>query len=239
MSVPYFLTPNPASGTLDGDEAQHAFVKRIEPGERIALTDGVGTVADVIVRHSDKQQLRGDVTEVRTVAAPEQRVTLVQAVPKSERAELAVDLAVQGGVDAIVPWISHRTIARWPAAKQAKQVEKWQHQAIASAKQARRAWVPQVADPVTTNQLKDLLAEVGEGGVEKQALVLHEDAAVPLTTVEFGRDIWLIVGPEGGIGEDELELIGARAVTLGPEVLRTASAGFAALCAIGALTTRW
>ena len=118
-------------------------------------------------------------------------------------------------------------------------MEKWQHQAIASAKQARRAWVPQVADPVTTNQLKDLLAEVGEGGVEKQALVLHEDAAVPLTTVEFGPDIWLIVGPEGGIGEDELELIGARAVTLGPEVLRTASAGFAALCAIGALTTRW
>ena len=91
--------------------------------------------------------------------------------------------------------------------------------------------MPEVAEPVTTNQLSEMLPE--------GSLVLHEDAAVPLRDVEFGDDVWLIVGPEGGIGEDELEILGARPVKLGPEVLRTASAAFAGLCAIGALTTRW
>jgi len=141
---------------------------------------------------------------------------------------------VQGGADEIVPWISHRTIARWPANKQAKQVEKWRAQALASAKQARRAWVPEVRDPVTTNQLAQRIR-----GFDGDALVLHEDATESIRDVDFGDDVWLIVGPEGGIGADELELLGARPVKLGPEVLRTASAAFAGLCAIGALSARW
>ena len=146
-----------------------------------------------------------------------------------------MDLAVHAGADAIVPWISHRTIARWPANKQAKQVEKWRAQALASAKQARRAWVPEVHDPVTTNQLSALLGALPAGS----ALVLHEGATDSIRDVEFGEDVWLIVGPEGGIGDDELEILGALPVKLGPEVLRTASAAFAGLCAIGALTSRW
>ena len=88
-------------------------------------------------------------------------------------------------------------------------------------------------EPVTTNQLSVLLRDAG------LALVLHEDATDSIRDVQFGEEIWLIVGPEGGIGEDELELLGAHPVKLGPEVLRTASAAFAGLCAIGALTARW
>ena len=231
MSLPYFLSDDPTSGILTGPEAKHANVKRIQPGERIMLTDGRGTQAEVVVERVGGDRVEGVVDKQTFVERPTPRVTVVQAIPKGERAELAVDLAVQGGADAIVPWISHRTIARWPANKQAKQVAKWRSQAIASAKQARRAWVPEVAEPVTTNQLSEMLPE--------GSLVLHEDAAVPLREVEFGDDVWLIVGPEGGIGEDELELLGAQAVKLGPEVLRTATAAFAALSAIGALTTRW
>lgn len=231
MSLPYFLSDDPTSGTLEGPEAKHANVKRIQPGERIMLTDGRGTQAEVVVERVAGDRVEGVVDKQTFVELPTPRVTIVQAIPKGERAELAVDLAVQGGADAIVPWISHRTIARWPANKQAKQVAKWRSQAVASAKQARRAWVPEVAEPVTTNQLSEMLPE--------GSLVLHEDAAVPLREVEFGDDVWLIVGPEGGIGEDELELLDAQAVKLGPEVLRTATAAFAALSAIGALTTRW
>lgn len=231
MSLPYFLSDDPTSGTLEGPEAKHANVKRIQPGERIMLTDGRGTQAEVVVERVAGDRVEGVVDKQTFVELPTPRVTIVQAIPKGERAELAVDLAVQGGADAIVPWISHRTIARWPANKQAKQVAKWRSQAVASAKQARRAWVPEVAEPVTTNQLSEILPE--------GSLVLHEDAAVPLREVEFGDDVWLIVGPEGGIGEDELELLDAQAVKLGPEVLRTATAAFAALSAIGALTTRW
>ena len=232
MSLPYFLTDDPAAGVLTGAEAKHAHVKRIQPGERIMLIDGQGSTALTRVTSVGAGRVDGVVEKLQFVPQPTPRVTVVQAVPKGERAELAVDLAVQAGADAIVPWISHRTIARWPANKQAKQVEKWRAQALASAKQARRAWVPEVRDPVTTNQLAELLRE-------RHALVLHEDATDSIRDVEFGEDVWLIVGPEGGIGEDELEILGARPVKLGPEVLRTASAAFAGLCAIGALTSRW
>lgn len=233
MSLPYFLTDDPAAGTLTGAEAKHAHVKRIEPGERIMLIDGQGSTALTRVTSVGAGRVDGVVEKQEFVPQPTPRVTVVQAVPKGERAELAVDLAVQAGADAIVPWISHRTIARWPANKQAKQVEKWRAQALSSAKQARRAWVPEVRDPVTTNQLAELLRDAG------LALVLHEDATDSIRDVEFGEDVWLIVGPEGGIGDDELEILGARPVKLGPEVLRTASAAFAGLCAIGALTSRW
>lgn len=236
MSLPYFLTDNPAAGVLTGAEAKHAHVKRIQPGERIMLFDGQGTTAEASVTAVGAGRVECDVVKQECVPQPTPRVTVVQAVPKGERAELAVDLAVQGGADAIVPWISHRTIARWPANKQAKQVGKWRTQALASAKQARRAWVPEVRDPVTTNQLSDLLRDAR---YERHALVLHEDATDSIRDVEFGEDVWLIVGPEGGIGTDELELLGAHPVKLGPEVLRTASAAFAGLCAIGALTSRW
>lgn len=230
MTLPYFLSPDPLSGRLEGAEAQHAHVKRIAPGERIVLCDGAGLTATIEVSRASKTEVVGEVVSHRVFDPPTPRVTVVQAIPKSERAELAVDLAVQAGADAIVPWISHRTIARWPEHKQDKQVAKWRNQAVASAKQARRAWVPEVADPIGTGQL---------GGVDKQKLVLHEDAEVSVKDVSFTDDVWLVIGPEGGIGDDELELIGGTPVRLGPEVLRSASAAFAGLCAIGALTGRW
>ena len=239
MSLPYFFADDPASGVLTGAEAKHAHVKRIEPGEHIMLIDGQGSTAVTRVTSVTPSRVDGVVEKQTRVPQPSPRVTVVQAVPKGERAELAVDLAVQGGADAIVPWISHRTISRWPANKQAKQVEKWRAQALSSAKQARRAWVPEVREPVTTNQLSVLLRDAKD---ERHALVLHEDATASIRDVDFaslGEDIWLIVGPEGGIGDDELEVLGAHPVKLGPEVLRTASAAFAGLCAIGALTARW
>ena len=238
MSLPYFLADDPASGGLTGAEAKHAHVKRINPGERIMLIDGQGSPAVTRVTSVTPSRVDGVVEKQTRVPRPSPRVTVVQAVPKGERAELAVDLAVQGGADAIVPWISHRTISRWPANKQAKQVEKWRTQALSSAKQARRAWVPEVREPVTTNQLSALLRDPRDDG-RASALVLHEDATDSIRDVEFGEDVWLIVGPEGGIGDDELEVLGAHPVKLGPEVLRTASAAFAGLCAIGALTARW
>lgn len=230
MSLAYFLSPDPLSGRLTGAEAQHAHVKRIAPGERIVLTNGAGLAATVEVARASKDEVVGEVVAHEAVARPTPRVTIVQAIPKSERAELAVDLAVQAGADEIVPWISHRTIARWPENKQAKQVEKWRNQAVSAAKQARRAWVPEVRMPVTSGQL---------ASVDKQKLVLHEDAETSIKEVAFTDDVWLIVGPEGGIGEEELQLINGTPVRLGPEVLRTASAAFAGLCAIGARTGRW
>lgn len=234
MSLPYFIADDPASGRLDGAEGRHAVtVKRIEVGEHVVLSDGRGTVAEVeVLNTSGKDRLSGTVVELKNVSQPRPEVIVVQAIPKSERAELAVDLATQGGADAILPWISHRTIARWQGPKVAKNVEKWQSTAREAAKQSRRAWIPEVHDPVTTNQLAEMIQ--GE-----TALVLHEDAEKKIGEVDLDVDkLFLIVGPEGGIGEDELELLGAVKVKLGPEVLRTASAAFAGLSAIGVLS-RW
>lgn len=252
MSLPYFLTDDPASGRLTGPEGRHAVtVMRIGVGERIVLADGAGITAEVDVTDiTGKDTLAGTVIEVTEHAPPRPRVTIVQAIPKSERAELAVDLATQGGADAIIPWISHRTIARWQGAKVDKNLEKWRAAAREAAKQSRRPFVPEVHDPVTTNQLAERLAthspirtaaHTATGSTV--ALVLHEDAADSIAAVDLIDDnieeIVLIIGPEGGIGEDERELLGARPVRLGPEVLRTASAALAGLSAIGALTARW
>ncbi|WP_018296056.1 16S rRNA (uracil(1498)-N(3))-methyltransferase [Corynebacterium lubricantis] len=234
MSLPHFITEAPLTGQLAGAEGRHAVtVKRIAPGEEIMLIDGRGTWARVRVTDtSGKELLKGEVLEQGVDEAPTPRVTVVQAIPKSERAELAVDLATQTGADAIIPWISHRTIARWTGPKVAKNVEKWQATAREAAKQSRRTFIPEVHDPVTSNQLKDIIAG-------KQALVLHEDAESSIRDIALANEIYLIVGPEGGIGTDELELLGATPVKLGPEVLRTATAAAVGLAAIGVLSSRW
>lgn len=245
MSLPFFVCADPSAGVLDGPEGRHAVtVKRIAPGELVALTDGQGTVCEVEVESVEgKDTLRGRVAGKHHVPQPTPRVTIVQAVPKSDHAELAVDLATQGGADAIIPWISERTIARWQGPKVAKHVDKWRGIALQAVKQSRRAWVPEVAEPVTTNQLADMV-----GGFNESTLVavLNEDATQPLAEALRAhtdlQDVVLVVGPEGGIGESELSRLleaGAVSVRLGPEVLRTASAAFAGLSVIGALTSRW
>ncbi|WIM67097.1 16S rRNA (uracil(1498)-N(3))-methyltransferase [Corynebacterium breve] len=234
MSLPYFITESPLSGQLAGAEGRHAVtVKRIQPGEEVMLVDGHGSWARLhVTATTGKDMLTGDIVEHGIENRPSPRVTIVQAIPKSERSELAVDLATQAGADDIIPWISHRTIARWQGPRVAKNVEKWQATAREAAKQSRRAFVPAIHDPVTTNQLREAI-------VDKQALVLHEDAERSLKDIIFADHVFLIVGPEGGIGADELELLGATSVKLGPEVLRTATAAAVGLAAIGALTTRW
>lgn len=240
MSLPVFVHPGPFDGTvtLSGPEGRHAVaVKRIVAGEQIMLIDGHGTRATVTVTATrGKDELVGQVDEVGVEKQPRPAVTIVQALPKAERSELAVDLATQAGADAIIPWQAERCVAKWVGAKAGKGVAKWEAAALAAAKQSRRARIPTIHEPVHTTQLAELIAG-------RPALVLHEESATPLREIDLDVDeLVLIVGPEGGIGPDELARLtaaGARAVKLGPEVLRTASAAMVALSAIGVLTGRW
>ena len=237
MSLPVFIHPGPLEGTvtLDGPEGRHAVsVKRIVAGERIMLIDGRGTHATVTVTATrGKDELTGVVEERDADKQPRPRVSVVQALPKAERSELAVDLATQAGADEIIPWQAERCVAKWVGAKAGKGVAKWQAAATAAAKQSRRTRIPTIHEPMTTAQVADYLRG-------KKALVLHEEAATPLREVDLDVDeLVLIVGPEGGIGDEELARLGAQAVKLGPEVLRTASAAMVALAAIGVLTGRW
>lgn len=233
-----------ALADLAGTEGHHAVtVTRIVAGDRITVSDGEGTVAVADVEATlAKDRLRYRVVERRVVSAPQPSVTLVQALPKSDRSELTVELATEAGVDRIVAWQSARCVTRWVGSRAEKGIRKWSATAATAAKQSRRPRIPVVEGPVGTSGVRKIVADaVGADGV---AVVLHESATEPLAQVplDAATSVVLVVGPEGGIdpGElDDLRALGAHVVRLGPEVLRTSTAAAVALGAIGVRTDRW
>jgi 16S rRNA (uracil1498-N3)-methyltransferase len=232
VSLPLFLVPELPSGpscVLDGPEGHHAAdVQRLTPGEALLLGDGRGGVARAVVTAARKGALTLELDPPTFVAAPTPSLTVVQGIAKGERAELAVQLLTEVGVDRIVPWQAARSIARW---KDARPLERWRSTVREAAKQSRRAWVPEVSPACTTRQLS--LAGV--------ILVLHEEATEPLSAVPLPStgEITLVVGPEGGVAPEELDALGGTAVRLGPEVLRTSTAGAAAVAALSVRLGRW
>lgn len=224
---------------LTGDEGRHAVsVKRTSVGEQIELVDGHGTRAVITVTGvSGKDRLTGVVDCAANEPASRPTVTVIQALPKAARSELTVDLLTQAGADVIVPWQAGRSVANW-GKKQDKGLAKWRAAARAAAKQSRRSRIPEIT-PVA-----DQAAVVALIQAAPLALMLHEDATGKITDqpVAQADSVVLIIGPEGGISPAELDAFtaaGAHPVRLGPEVLRTASAGMVALAALGAVTDRW
>jgi 16S rRNA (uracil1498-N3)-methyltransferase len=224
---------------VDGDEGFHAAtVRRIRPGEELDLSDGAGTLGHCVIEDAVKGRLTARVLSVTDVPAAVPTVTVVQALPKSERSELAIELATEAGADGFVAWQSERCVARWDgAAKVEKGLRRWSAVARSAARQSRRPYVPSVSGPVST---AELVASIGAG----VTLVLHESAEVALREVisPSTETVTLIVGPEGGITDGEVAALvaaGAIAVRLGPSVLRTSTAAAVALGALGVLTPRW
>lgn len=234
------LPPEGAETTLDGPEGRHAAtVRRLRPGERLVLSDGRGGLAVCEVLDTGQHSLRLRVLRCETEPAPALRVTLAQALIKGERGELAVELATEAGVDAVLPWRASRCVARWDEGPRGvKALSRWRETARQAAKQARRGWLPEVSEPVSTTELAQRCAAAAG------CLVLHEAATDPLPSVPLPvlGELVLVVGPEGGITEAELATLtaaGGRPVRLGLGVLRSSSAGVVALGAIGALSQRW
>jgi 16S rRNA (uracil1498-N3)-methyltransferase len=243
-SLPVFLVDQlPVEGAemmLDGSEGWHAAtVRRLRVGERLRVTDGAGELALCEVLEIGRARLRLRVLDRGSEPAPALQVTLAQALLKGDRGELSVELAVEAGVDAVLPWRAQRCVARWDSgARGAKALARWRDAAREAAKQSRRGWIPPVAEPVSTAALEQRCAAAAG------CLVLHESASVALPSVALptGGELLLIVGPEGGITETELAALtgaGGRPVRLGPGVLRSSSVGAVALGAIGALSQRW
>ena len=264
MSNPVFLVP---PGTLDqlqpgsqfvlgGAEARHAVtVKRLEEGETVDIADGVGTRLTGKVAAASAGELTVDVTAISTEDLPDIRLVLVQALAKGDRDELAAETATELGIDAVIPWQSERSIVRWKGDRAAKAHAKWQSVVTAAAKQARRAWIPEVRAAVDGN---GLAAAVSAADL---AVILHEDAVRPFrqvlsswqaeagTSTDNGsageprpREVLLIVGPEGGISPREVtKLCSAGAVTalLGHHVLRSSTAGPAAVVVASDVLGRW
>ena len=241
MSRPVFLADDLAGEqvTLSGPEGHHAArVRRLRVGEQVDLVDGAGTRALCAVTAVGRDSVDLDVLGRTTEPPPAPRLVLVQALAKGDRGELAVELATEVGVDAVLPWAAERCVVRWDGDRGAKALGRWRATAREAAKQARRAWVPEVGEPVTTRQLAQRVQEAAT------TLVLHEAAERPLAAVELpsAGEVLLVVGPEGGITDAELEALGSSggtAVRLGPTVLRTSSAGAAAAAVVSARTARW
>jgi 16S rRNA (uracil1498-N3)-methyltransferase len=214
---------------LDGAEGRHAaVVRRIGPGERLRLTDGRGSFAEGTVTAASKTGVTVSVEHRGTVAAASPRLVVVQALPKGERAELAVEMLTEVGVDVVVPWNAERSQFRSNPERVAKTLTKWQAWAFEASKQSRRSWFCEVAPIASTAEVAQLLRDAA------LSAVLHEEAKLPLSSLPLPEtgDIVLVVGPEGGISPAELEAFAVDPVLLGDTVLRTSTAGVAAAAAL-------
>lgn len=245
MSLPVHLVPSldavaaGAEVTVEGDEAHHAVaVRRLRVGEHVVLTDGAGTSVRGAVASTGKRVFSVVAEDVVRHDRPEPEVVVVQAIPKGDRGELAVEVLTEVGVERIVPWAASRSVAVWKGERAAKSLNRWRSTAREAAKQARRAWFPGVDEMASTADVAALVAEAD------LAVVLHEAASASLATLDVpaaGR-IVVVVGPEGGLSDEEVAAFvaaGAVSVRLGAEVLRTSTAGLAAVAALLSRTGRW
>jgi 16S rRNA (uracil1498-N3)-methyltransferase len=237
MSIAVFFAEDLSGAelTLGGAEGRHAaVVRRIGPGERIRLTDGRGAYAEGAVTAASKTGVTVAVDNRGTVAASSPRLVVVQALPKGERAEVAVEMLTEVGADVIVPWNAERSQFRSNPERSAKTLAKWQAWAFEASKQSRRSWFAEVSAIAGTAEVARLVAGAA------LPVVLHEEAKTPLADLEVPEsgDIVIVIGPEGGIAPAELAAFDAEPVRLGDTVLRTSTAGVAAASALLA-RSRW
>jgi 16S rRNA (uracil1498-N3)-methyltransferase len=244
VSAPLFLIESLPSGesvTLAGPEGHHAAtVQRLRIGEELLLADGRGGTAAAVVTAVGRGSLDLAITARGYADPPDPRLVVVQGIAKGDRGELAVQAMTEVGVDEIVPWAASRSVTQWRGERGGRAREKWVSTAREAAKQARRAWLPVVsgAPDESTARVADRIGAAAAG------FVLHEEARVRLAAVDLpsAGDIVLVVGPEGGIAPAELDALaaaGAVPVRLGTTVLRTSTAGVAALAVLSARLRRW
>ncbi|MEY3926536.1 MAG: hypothetical protein RIS16_487 [Actinomycetota bacterium] len=221
---------------LENEEAHHAIkVLRLNIGEVIKISDGVGNWVSGPIVEIAKKELFVSITERGEIQAAKPELVLVQAITKSDRNKEMLELAVEAGVNRIIPWQSERSISKW----QSDSEQKWQVGIKQSCKQARQVKLPQLMQVMSTSEV---ITSIGEGGF---GIVFHEEASTKfseLTIPNSQSSVYLVIGPEGGISEQELlsfQNNGSKVVRLGDTVLRSAHAGFAALSAVQTKLGRW
>ncbi|TCJ40150.1 MULTISPECIES: 16S rRNA (uracil(1498)-N(3))-methyltransferase [unclassified Parafrankia] len=250
MTAPVFhLDPLPSADVfvLGGPEGRHAAtVRRLRVGERLDVTDGAGAALECEVRSVGRDELECVVLRRRSPAAAGPRLVVAQALAKGDRGELAVEMLTEIGVDEIVPWAASRCVVRWDGERGERSRARWTRAAQEAAKQSRRHAWPLVGPLAGTAALAERARRAA------LAVVLHETATTPLAGLaralqpafavepvpavepEIG-EILLVVGPEGGVADGELEALtaaGAVAGRLGPTVLRTSTAGVVAAAVV-------
>jgi len=225
--------------TINGAEAHHAIkVRRVKIGEQLNLTNGVThSFTGEVVEAADYLSVR-ILTRVQIVAHKLSFV-LVQALAKGDRDELAIQAASEIGVSRVMPWQANRSVSRWEGSKVEKQVTRWQAICDEACKQSLQPLFTSVEQPVTSRQISEQIKQ--SSGLW---LILDPTASasiVDLVLPEEG-EIFLLVGPEGGISHEEIESFeqnGAKGVRLGASVLRTSTGGVAALSVLSARAGLW
>jgi 16S rRNA (uracil1498-N3)-methyltransferase len=224
------------SAAVLGAEARHAVtVNRLAVGERVSVGNGFGTIASGVVRSALPTEFRFEVDDVRIEQRSSPAIWLAQALAKGDRDELAVQAATELGVDGVIPWAASRSISRWEGTKVRKGQDRWSAIVREASKQSARPWLPEVSPLVSTRQLAALATDA-------QLIVLDPLADRALTEFTPTKDVVLVVGPEGGIAPSEFELLyaaGAVGARLGSTVLRTSTAGPAAIAVLSAKLGRW
>jgi 16S rRNA (uracil1498-N3)-methyltransferase len=237
--LPLFLSDSVAGAivTLSGEEARHAAaVMRIRVGERIRVSDGVNEYVDGVVVEVAKHRVAVKVQTRFSLPPADLKIVVAQALAKGESSTTAVELLTEVGVAEILPWSALRSIAKWQDEKSLKGRERWLSVAREATKQSRRIAIPKIGQLHATRDLIDRI------GAADCAIVLHESGEEPIAKIPLPSkgEVLLIVGPEGGIDESELELFrdaGAHIAVLGPTVLRSAHAG--AIGAAVVMSAKW
>ena len=227
---------------LSGPEAKHVTtVSRAKVGDDLLVGNGRGLFAWGVIETIESGRVGVRVSAVRSDEPVTPGLVLVQALAKGDRDELAIQAATELGVSRIIPWAASRSVSRWEGQKKEKGRARWETIVREASKQSIRSFVPPVEQIVSTAEL---------AAIAGTARVLLLDPTAGETLSDFSpligdkplSDILLVVGPEGGISAAEIASLtaaGARAVRLGDTVLRTSTAGPAALAVLNVALGRW
>jgi len=214
------------------DDAHHAIrVLRMQAGAEFILSDGLGAWSQVKATEVKKKSMQVQVIDSGFQEALPTTITVVQALPKGDRAKEAIELLTEAGVDRIIPWSSARSIG--------KGSDKFSITAREASKQSRRFRIPEVTELATTAQICDAIK------ISDLAIVFHESATQKLSDQVSSHNVahlLIIIGPEGGLTDEEIAAFtssGAKVALMGRPILRSAHAGIAAVSAVSALLKVW
>jgi len=214
------------------DDANHAIrVLRMQEGAEFMLSDGKGAWSQVVATEVKKKSMQVQILDSGFQDPLATTITVVQAIPKGDRAKEAIELLTEAGVDRIVPWLSTRSIG--------KGSEKFAITAREASKQSRRFRIPEVTDMATTAQICEAIK------ISDLAIAFHESATTKLSDQVSSHNVehlLIIIGPEGGLTDEEIDAFtqaGAKVALMGRPILRSAHAGIAAVSAVSALLKVW
>ncbi len=223
---------NGKTAVINGEDAVHISKSlRMRVGESLVLCDCEGMDYHCTIDGFPDGTVTLSVNEeTPTISEPDCKVTLYQGYPKSDKLELITEKAVELGVTNIVPVLMSRSIARPDEKSAAKKSTRLQRHALEAAKQSGRGIVPQVLDMISFAELINRVPQ------HELVITCYEAGGEPLRAfIGEAKDIAIVIGPEGGIAENEIEALtkaGARIATLGKRILRTETAAIASITAV-------